>query len=94
MGLRAGLLAALVAVPHHILAETNAVEVEPQAGADTNSLADLTPDELINVKIASVYSASKHEQKIAQAPSAVSIVSSQDIQRFGHRTLADVLKSQ
>ena len=60
--------------------------------ANTNTLAELSPDELINIKIASVYSASKHEQKVSQAPSAVSIVTSDDIQRYGYRTLAEVLQ--
>jgi outer membrane receptor for ferrienterochelin and colicins len=44
-------------------------------------------------EIPSVYGASKHEQKVTEAPSSVSIVTSTDIKKYGYRTLADVLRS-
>lgn len=87
-------LSSLIAAVYLVTAEpanSQGIGEEPLA-ANTNSLAELTPDELINVKIGSVYSASKHEQKVSQAPSAVSIVTSDDIERYGYRTLADVLQ--
>ena len=43
---------------------------------------------------AKVETASKYEQTIGQAPSSVSIVTSEEIQRYGDRTLADVLRRQ
>jgi hypothetical protein len=41
--------------------------------------------------IPSVYSASKYEHKFSEAPSAVSIVTAEEIQKFGYRTLEDIL---
>ena len=43
--------------------------------------------------IPSVYSASKYEQKVTEAPSKVSIVTAEEIQRYGYQTLADILRS-
>src|SRR6266849_10090527 len=40
-----------------------------------------------------VVGTSKHEQRVAEAPSAVSIVTADDIRKFGYRTLGDVLRS-
>jgi iron complex outermembrane receptor protein len=44
-------------------------------------------------EIPSVYGASKYEQKVTEAPSSVSIITADDIRKFGYRTLADVLRS-
>ena len=49
-------------------------------------------DQLMQVKVPIVYGASKHDQKITDAPSAVSIVTKEDIQQLGYRTLSDVLR--
>ena len=50
-------------------------------------------EELGSIQVATVVGASKHEQKITDAPSSVTIITRQDIQEYGHRTLADVLNS-
>ena len=50
-------------------------------------------EELMNLEVESVYSASKYSQKVTEAPSSVSIVTSEQIQRYGYRTLADILRS-
>ena len=44
-------------------------------------------------EIPSVFAASKYEQKVTEAPSSVSVVTAADIQKYGYRTLADVLRS-
>ncbi|MEW5757540.1 MAG: TonB-dependent receptor [Pseudomonadota bacterium] len=44
-------------------------------------------------EIPSVFGASKYEQKISEAPAAVSIITAEEIRRYGHRNLADVLRS-
>lgn len=43
--------------------------------------------------IPSVHGASKYEQKVSEAPASVTIVTADDIRRFGWRTLADALRS-
>lgn len=40
-----------------------------------------------------VVSASKFPQRLSEAPASVTVVSSADIREYGHRTLADVLRS-
>lgn len=50
-------------------------------------------EELMKVKLPTVVAASKHEQPISEAPSSVSVVTRQDIEQFGYRTLSDILRS-
>ena len=54
---------------------------------------ELTLDELMRMEIPKVYGASKYEQKTTEAPSSVTIVTSEEVKKFGHRTLADLLQS-
>ncbi|MDD1633656.1 MAG: TonB-dependent receptor plug domain-containing protein, partial [Methylococcaceae bacterium] len=56
-------------------------------------LASVSEEALLFQEIPSVYGASKFEQKVTQAPSSVSIVTSQEIKKNGYRTLADILRS-
>ncbi|MGB7608666.1 MAG: TonB-dependent receptor [Candidatus Sulfotelmatobacter sp.] len=40
-----------------------------------------------------VYSASKHMQSASDAPSSVSVITADEIQKYGYRTLADILEN-
>ena len=60
-----------------------------KAAASENPLAP----ELLLFEEPVVIAASKHEQKVTEAPSAVTIVTADDIRKFGYRTLADLLRS-
>ncbi len=62
--------------------------------ATPKDLIELAPEELMKVEVATVYSASKFEQKVTEAPSSVSIVTADEIRKYGYRTLADILRSQ
>jgi iron complex outermembrane receptor protein len=44
-------------------------------------------------EIPSVYGASKYEQKVTEAPSSVTIVTADEIKKYGYRTLADLLQN-
>lgn len=56
-------------------------------------LGDLSLEQLMSVRIEKVFGASKYEQKVTQAPAAVTIVTADEIESYGQRTLADVLRS-
>jgi outer membrane receptor for ferrienterochelin and colicins len=69
----------------------------PHASASTKSapLADfgeMSLEQLMEIRIEKVFSASKYEQKVTRAPAAVTIVTADEIEKFGHRTIADVLR--
>jgi iron complex outermembrane receptor protein len=67
-----------------ILASTGAFA---QNSGDSDALS---LEELLGSK---VFSASKYEQKEAEAPSSISVISADDIRRNGYRTLSDALQS-
>ena len=72
----------------------NASRAGAQDAGLTNTLAALSQmslEDLSTVKVASVYGASKHEQVETEAPSSVTIVTADEIQKAGYRTLADIL---
>ncbi len=52
---------------------------------------DISLEDLLDTKVSS---ASKYEQKISEAPASVTIISSEDISKYGYKTLADVLNSE
>ncbi len=56
-------------------------------------LTELSLEALMNVEVPKVYGASKLEQKTTEAPSSVTVVQSDEIKKYGHRTLGDVLRS-
>jgi outer membrane receptor for ferrienterochelin and colicins len=57
------------------------------------ALKELSLEQLMDIEVESVYGASRFEQKVTEAPSSVSIITADDIKKYGYRTLADVLRS-
>jgi outer membrane receptor for ferrienterochelin and colicin len=53
-------------------------------------LADMSLEQLSQI---TVYSASKHEQSVSNAPSSITVITADEIQRYGYRTLADILEA-
>ena len=62
---------------------------EPRAEA----LGAMSLEQLMQMRIDTVYGASKYEQKVTRAPASVTILTADDIGRFGYRTLAEALRS-
>lgn len=58
-----------------------------------DGLFDLSLEELMEVDVDTVYSASKYEQKVSEAPSSITIITADEIRRYGYRTLGEALRS-
>lgn len=74
---------ALLAV---VLATAAAAQTQPPPDLGAMSL-----EELLDVQVVST--ASKFSQEIREAPASITVISADEIRRFGHRTLADALRS-
>ncbi|HEY7496878.1 MAG TPA: TonB-dependent receptor [Vicinamibacterales bacterium] len=73
---------------------TNPIAALAQAPgvADQPSVSEASIEQLLNIEVGTVFGASRYQQKVVDAPASVSIVTHEEIQRFGYRTLADVLR--
>jgi iron complex outermembrane receptor protein len=64
------------------------------AADDFAAIAPLNSEETALFQdIPSVYSASKYEQKVTKAPASISIVTGDEIKKWGYRTFGDILAS-
>ncbi len=54
---------------------------------------EISLEELMKLEIPVVGAASKYQQKITEAPSSVTIITSEEVKKYGHRTLAEILRS-
>jgi outer membrane receptor for ferrienterochelin and colicins len=61
--------------------------------ADDKSVMELSMEQLMEIEVATVFGASKFEQKVTDAPASVSIVTTDEIKKYGYRTLGDILRS-
>ena len=85
-------IAACVIILLICIAPDSGMSEEPE-----NAVPDLTKlsiEDLIKIEINKVYSASKFEQEILEAPASVSIITSSEIKQYGYRNLADILRSE
>jgi outer membrane receptor protein involved in Fe transport len=88
-GTAASIVTSLVAALSFLLNPTLARAQDP----DHKNLTDMSLEELMSVRIDSVYGASGFKQKVTEAPASITIITSEDIQRYGYRTLADILRN-
>jgi outer membrane receptor for ferrienterochelin and colicins len=63
---------------------------DQSSSEQSKDLGDVSLQELGNIQI---YSASKHLQDARDAPSSVTVVTAEQIQEYGYRSLADILES-
>ena len=61
--------------------------------AAAQSLTDLSLEDLMQLDAGQVFGASERLQPALEAPASVSFITAQEIQRYGYRTLADVLRA-
>src|SRR5688572_4833406 len=61
--------------------------------ASSEDPTEIPLERLMTMEVPLVYGASKFPQKQSEAPSSVTIVTGNEIQKYGHQTLADVLRS-
>ncbi len=64
--------------------------VSAEGNVSSNELGELSLQQLIDIP---VYAASRSEQTVSQAPAAVTVITHDDIQKYGYRTLAQALAS-
>jgi outer membrane receptor for ferrienterochelin and colicins len=75
------------------LALVNSTHVLAQNTHPPTNLADMSLEELMAINVDSVYGASGFEQKVTEAPASITIITAEEIQRYGYRTLADILRT-
>ena len=63
------------------------------AAASSQSLTDLSLEDLMQIDAGQVFGASERLQPAVEAPASVSFITAQEIHRYGYRTLADVLRA-
>jgi iron complex outermembrane receptor protein len=63
------------------------------AGQDDQDLSTLTIEDLMRVRVDQVYGAARRLQPTTEAPSSVTIITAEEIKRYGYRTLAEILRS-
>ena len=60
------------------------------AQEQAKDIGDASLEELANI---TVYTASRHTEKVTDAPSSVTVITRDEVQKYGYRTLADILRS-
>lgn len=62
-------------------------------GPAPEDLTTLTIEQLMEIEVDTVSGASRYDQPVTEAPASVSIVTADEIKKFGYRNLADILQS-
>ncbi len=81
---RAGLLTGVMVVM--------ALAVCWPTGVNAQALLELPLENLMRLDAGRVYGASERAQPVTEAPASVSFITAEEIERYGYRTLADILR--
>jgi outer membrane receptor protein involved in Fe transport len=65
----------------------------PQTVPPQSDLMNMSLEDLMKIDVDSVYGASGYKQNVNDAPASITIVTADEIKRYGYRTLADVLRN-
>jgi iron complex outermembrane receptor protein len=76
-----------------LLGALNPAPLQAQEPPQSGGLLGMSIEDLMKVDIDSVYGAAGYKQKLTEAPAAVTIITSDEIRKYGYRTLADILSN-
>ncbi len=66
------------------------------AGMDDDKALNLTTlslEQLMEIEVPTVYGACKYDQKVTDAPASVTIITAEEIKKYGYRSFAEILRS-
>jgi len=84
----------LIQILYFLIVPQAFADQEEKLALEQTQLNELSIEELMNIQVATVFGASKYEQKVTEAPSSISIVTADEIRKYGYRTMADIIRSQ
>ena len=84
---------ALLLVSFSLLCAHEPERLNAQAPPQSTDLFEMSMEDLMKIDVDSVYGASGYKQKVAEAPASVTIITSDEIHKYGYRTLADILST-
>ena len=90
---RSPCLRSLLCLPLLAGINVSAADSAQQLSLDNDVAAGKSDKDNQSLPQPTVQAASKHEQKISEAPSDVSVVTKEDIKQYGYKTLAEILDS-
>lgn len=79
MSIQKTLITAILLLPFQVI-----------AAIENNEVTELSLEQLMNIE---VFTASRFTQNIKEAPSAVTVITADDVKKYGYRTLTDIMNS-